>query len=74
MPEDVAANLPSTDRRQGVRIRVTGICRSANKLLGGRENDRWGVGFFHYGVTEPLLAGLDALGVSKRSFSRRSAP
>ena len=53
---------------------MTGICRSANKLPGGRENNRWGVGFFHYGVTEPLLAGLDALGVSRRSFSRRSAP
>ena len=36
-------------------------------LLEGRENDRWGVGFFHYGVTEPLLAGLGALGFSRRS-------
>jgi porin len=40
---------------------------AGNNLLDGRENDRWGVGFFHYGVTEPLLAGLDALGVARRS-------
>jgi porin len=37
-----------------------------NNLLDGRENDRWGVGFFHYGVTEPLLAGLNALGFARR--------
>ena len=29
-----------------------------NNLLAGRENDRWGTGFFHFGATEPLLAGL----------------
>jgi porin len=32
-----------------------------NNLLAGRENDRWGIGFFHFGLTEPLLAGLAAL-------------
>ena len=53
---------------------MTGIRRSGDKLLGARENDRRGVGFFHHGVTDPLLAGLDALGVSGRSFSRRAAP
>ena len=40
---------------------------AGNNLLDGRENDRWGVGFFHYGVTEPLLAGLAALGFERRS-------
>jgi porin len=39
---------------------------AGNNLLDGRENDRWGVGFFHYGVTEPLLAGLNALGFATR--------
>ncbi len=39
---------------------------AGNNLLEGRENDRWGVGFFHYGVTEPLLAGLNALGFARR--------
>ena len=38
-----------------------------NNLLTGRENDRWGAGFFHFGLTEPLLAGLAALEVNRRS-------
>ncbi len=38
-----------------------------NTLLAGRENDRWGIGFFHFGLTEPLLAGLAALEVNRRS-------
>jgi porin len=38
-----------------------------NNLLAGRENDRWGAGFFHFGLTEPLLAGLAALDVNRRS-------
>jgi porin len=33
----------------------------------GRENDRWGIGFFHFGLSEPLLAGLTALDVNRRS-------
>ena len=40
---------------------------AGNNLLAGREKDRWGVGFFHYGLTEPLLAGLAALNVQRRS-------
>jgi porin len=40
-----------------------------NNLLAGRENDRWGVGFFHFGLTEPLLGGLAALGVNRRGES-----
>jgi porin len=27
----------------------------------------WGIGFFHFGLTEPLLAGLAALDVNRRS-------
>ncbi len=38
-----------------------------NNLLAGRENDRWGFGFFHYGLAAPLLAGLNARGVHRRS-------
>ena len=40
---------------------------AGNNLLEGRENDRWGVGFFHYALTEPLLAGLAELRVNRRS-------
>lgn len=38
-----------------------------NNLLAGREDDRWGIGFFHFGLPEPLLAGLAALEVNRRS-------
>ena len=31
---------------------------AGNNLLAGRENDRWGVGFFHYGLSNLLLSGL----------------
>ncbi len=37
-----------------------------NNLFAGREDDRWGIGFFHFGLTEPLLAGLAALEVNRR--------
>jgi porin len=40
---------------------------AGNNLLEGRENDRWGAGFFHYALTEPLLAGLAAVRVDRRS-------
>ncbi len=40
---------------------------AGNNLLAGREDDRWGMGFFHFGLTEPLLAGLAALDVNRRS-------
>lgn len=39
---------------------------AGNNLLAGRENDRWGAGYFHYGLSEPLLSGLAALGVNRR--------
>ena len=40
-----------------------------NALLPGRENDRWGIGYFHYGVSESLLGGLAALDVNVRGES-----
>jgi porin len=40
-----------------------------NNLLPGRDNDRWGMGFFHFGFAEPLLGGLAALNVNRRGES-----
>ncbi len=40
-----------------------------NNLMDGRENDRWGVGFFKYGFSDHLLDGLDALGFQRRDES-----
>jgi len=40
---------------------------AGNNLLAGRENDRWGVGFFHYGLSRPLLSGLAARRIYRRS-------
>ncbi len=40
---------------------------AGNNLLAGRESDRWGLGFFHFGFTEPLLSGLSALNAQRRS-------
>jgi porin len=40
---------------------------AGNNLLAGRENDRWGIGYFHYGFSEPLLSGLAALGLTRRN-------
>lgn len=31
---------------------------AGNNLLAGREEDRWGVGYYHYGFSKLLLAGL----------------
>ncbi len=38
-----------------------------NNLMPGRENDRWGIGFFHFGLSQPLFDTLSALGVNRRS-------
>lgn len=38
-----------------------------NNLMPGRENDRWGIGFFHFGLTQPLLATLAEFEVNRRS-------
>jgi porin len=40
---------------------------AGNNLFEGRENDRWGVGFFHYGMSRLLLSGLAADKVYRRS-------
>ncbi len=40
---------------------------AGNNLLPGRANDQWGVGFFHYGLTTPLLAGLAERRIYRRS-------
>jgi porin len=40
---------------------------AGNNPTPGRENDRWGVGFYHYGLSRSLLAGLAALDVNRRS-------
>jgi len=40
---------------------------AGNNLLPGRVNDQWGVGFFHYGLTAPLLSGLAERGLYRRS-------
>ncbi|MGJ0507866.1 MAG: carbohydrate porin [Methylocystis sp.] len=40
---------------------------AGNNLLPGRADDKWGVGFFHYGLTQPLLSGLAQRGLYRRS-------
>lgn len=40
---------------------------AGNNLLPGRKDDQWGVGFFHYGLTTPLLAGLAERRIYRRS-------
>ncbi len=39
---------------------------AGNNLLEGRENDRWGAGFFQYQPSGPLLDSLAALGIERR--------
>jgi porin len=40
---------------------------AGNNLLPGRSDDQWGVGFYHYGLTQPLLTGLAARNIYRRS-------
>lgn len=40
---------------------------AGNNLLPGRVNDQWGLGYFHYGLTEPLLAGFAEQRIYRRS-------
>ena len=40
---------------------------AGNNLMAGREEDRWGVGFYHFGLTQPLLSGLAARRINRRS-------
>jgi porin len=37
-----------------------------SSLLPGRSLDRWGIGYFHYGVSSDLMDGLSALGINIR--------
>jgi porin len=39
---------------------------AGNTMLEGRENDRWGVGFFQYGFSEPLLEALAAFRIFRK--------
>jgi porin len=40
---------------------------AGNNPVPGRENDRWGIGYFRYGLAEPLLRGLAAIDIRRRS-------
>jgi porin len=55
----------SVRSKRSTRSVLAGL--GGNNLLAAHENDRWGIGFFHFGLTEPLLAGLAALDVNRRS-------
>jgi porin len=39
---------------------------AGNNMMQGRELDRWGVGYFYYGISDVLLDGLNSLGGSFR--------
>jgi len=40
---------------------------AGRNLLPGRVNDQWGVGFYHYGLAQPLLTGLAERNIYRRS-------
>jgi len=40
---------------------------AGNNLIEGRENDKWGIGYYHYGLSQLLISGLDAANISRRS-------
>ncbi|WP_246657263.1 carbohydrate porin [Methylocystis sp. B8] len=40
---------------------------AGNNLMAGREEDRWGVGFYHFGLSQPLLSGLAVRRIYRRS-------
>ena len=40
---------------------------AGNNLIRGRENDRWGIGVYHYALCQPLISGLAENGVYRRS-------
>ncbi len=40
---------------------------AGNNLISGRENDKWGVGYFHYGLTQSFLDGLAENRLYRRS-------
>jgi len=40
---------------------------AGNNLLVSREEDRWGIGFYHYGVSQQLLTSLQQINDPRRS-------
>lgn len=42
---------------------------AGNSTLRGREMDKWGVGYFHYGLSDDLIEGLDTLGIQIQNES-----
>lgn len=42
---------------------------AGNNLLPGRELDRWGLGYFHYGLSQLLIDGLARFAIRRRSES-----
>lgn len=42
---------------------------AGNNLMTGREDDRWGVGYYHFRLSQPLLSGLEARRIFRRSES-----
>ena len=40
---------------------------AGNNLLEGHEDDRWGVGFYHFGVSQQLLSSLQELNDPRKS-------
>jgi porin len=44
---------------------LTGL--AGNNLFEGREHDKWGIGYYHYGLSQSLIDGLENLKVYRRS-------
>lgn len=38
---------------------LTGL--AGNNLFEGREHDKWGIGYYHYGLSQSLIDGLENL-------------
>ena len=36
---------------------------AGNSLIPGRETDRWGIGYFYYGISDDLIDGLGVIGL-----------
>lgn len=40
---------------------------AGNNLFYGRQDDRWGLGFYHFGVSQQLLSSLQELNDPRKS-------
>lgn len=40
---------------------------AGNNLLKGRERDKWGIGYYHYGLSQLLINGLQSANIPRRS-------